>query len=198
MDTVRPDSPAGDTSQHLSKNRKTVKKKPHTADHSTVTNSNNLDMEPLQRDTAINIEYNGDISLYRPREDEKEKASYGYLMSIVALAIGLPLPVINLIATLIFHFANRRATYYVRWHCTQALLSQLTVFLVNSAAIWWAVNIYMTDKIITEEFVMYIIAAAILFIIELILSIVAAIRVRKGKHVEWWFWGEITNAIVSR
>ncbi|MDP1993761.1 MAG: hypothetical protein Q8K40_00805, partial [Ignavibacteria bacterium] len=55
---------------------------------------------------------------YKPDEYEAEKASNSYLMSMVALIAGLPLPIINLIATVIFYVGNRKGSYFVRWHCT--------------------------------------------------------------------------------
>ncbi len=73
---------------------------------------------------------------YMPGEHETEKASSSYLMSLLAIVVGLPLPIINLIATIIFYLGNRKGTYYVRWHCTQALLSQLSVLIMNSVAFW--------------------------------------------------------------
>jgi len=59
---------------------------------------------------------------YQPSEHEAEKASNSYLMSLIALIAGMPLPIINLIASVIFFVGNRKGTYFVRWHCTQALL----------------------------------------------------------------------------
>ena len=44
--------------------------------------------------------------IYEPGEHESEKASNSYLMSLIALIAGLPLPIINLIATLIFYLGN--------------------------------------------------------------------------------------------
>ena len=72
-----------------------------------------------------------------PTEHEIEKASNSYLMSLIALMAGLPFPIINLLATLIFYLGNRKGTYFVRWHCTQALLSQLSLLFVNSYGFWW-------------------------------------------------------------
>lgn len=68
---------------------------------------------------------------YTPMESETEKASNSYLMSVIAMIAGMPLPIINLIATLVFWSTNRRGTYFVRWHCTQALLSQIILVLMN-------------------------------------------------------------------
>ncbi|CEN37552.1 conserved hypothetical protein [Capnocytophaga canimorsus] len=39
---------------------------------------------------------------YRVTENEKERASNGYLMSVIAIIAGMPLPIINVLATLFF------------------------------------------------------------------------------------------------
>jgi uncharacterized Tic20 family protein len=132
---------------------------------------------------------------YEPGEHEAESASSSYLMSLIAIIVGLPLPIINLIATLIFYLGNRKATYFVRWHCTQALLSQLSMLFINSYGFWWTVSIFFTDEIITSNYIAYIIAAIIFNLTEFIATIYTAIQTRKGNHVEWWFYGTLTNII---
>jgi uncharacterized membrane protein len=81
---------------------------------------------------------------YNPTEHEREKASNSYLMSLVAVIAGLPLPIINLLATFFFYLANRKSTYFVRWHCIQALLSQMVLLFANSYSFWWTVSIQTT------------------------------------------------------
>jgi len=132
---------------------------------------------------------------YTPGEDESEKASNSYLMSLIALIVGLPIPIVNLIATLIFYLGNRKGTYFVRWHCTQALLSQLSVLLINSFGFWWTISIIFTEETITDNFVAYIISALIFNMAEFAVTIYTAIQTRKGVHVMWWFYGSITNLI---
>lgn len=132
---------------------------------------------------------------YEPGEHEAEKASNSYLMSLIALIVGLPLPIINLIATLIFYLGNRKGTYFVRWHCTQALLSQLSMLFINSFGFWWTVSIIFTDETITSKYIAYIIATLIFNLTEFIATIYTAIQTRKGLHVEWWFYGNLTNLI---
>jgi len=83
---------------------------------------------------------------YQPTEHENEKASNSYLMSLVAVIAGLPLPIINLLATFFFYLANRKSTFFVRWHCTQALLSQAVLLFANSYSFWWTVSIIITDE----------------------------------------------------
>lgn len=132
---------------------------------------------------------------YQPGEHEAEKASNSYLMSLIALIAGLPLPIINLIATLIFYLGNRKGTYFVRWHCTQALLSQLSMLFINSFGFWWTISIIFTEETITSKYIAYIIAVIVFNLIEFIATIYTAIQTRKGVHVEWWFYGSLTNLI---
>ncbi|SNR57799.1 hypothetical protein SAMN06265371_1067 [Lutibacter agarilyticus] len=133
---------------------------------------------------------------YKPGEHEAEKASNSYLMSLIAIMGGLPLPIINLVATLIFYLGNRKGTYFVRWHCTQALLSQISVLFINSYGFWWTVSIVFTsDESITNNYIAYIIAALIFNLSEFIATIYTAIQVRKGIHVSWWFYGSLSNLI---
>lgn len=134
---------------------------------------------------------------YEPGEHEAEAASSSYLMSLIAIVIGLPLPIVNLIATLIFFLSNRKSTYFVRWHCTQALLSQLSMLFINSYAFWWTISIIFTDESITSNYIAYIITALIFNLTEFIATIYTAIQTRKGIHVEWWFYGELTNILCN-
>ena len=132
---------------------------------------------------------------YEPGDHEAETASNSYLMSLIAIIVGLPLPIINLFATLIFYLSNRKGTYFVRWHCTQALLSQLSMLFINSYGFWWSVSIIFTKETITSNYIAYLIAAIIFNLTELIVTIYTAIKTRKGVHVEWWFYGTLTNII---
>ncbi len=132
---------------------------------------------------------------YVPGEHESEKASNSYLMSLIAFIAGMPLPIVNLIATIIFYLGNRKGTYFVRWHCTQALLSQLSVLLMNSAGFWWTISIIFTDEVITTNYIAYIFTVIMFNIVEFIATIYTAIKTRKGIHVEWWLYGGLTNLI---
>ena len=133
--------------------------------------------------------------IYPPADSESEKASNSYLMSLVALMAGLPLPIINLVATFIFYAGNRNGTYFVRWHCTQALLSQISLLLINSFAFWWTISVVFRDGLVTNEFIAYIIAGLLFNLAEFIATIYSAVSTRKGIHVQWWFYGSLTNLI---
>lgn len=132
---------------------------------------------------------------YAPSEHEAEKASNSYLMSLIAVIAGLPLPIINLIATLIFYIGNRKGTYFVRWHCTQALLSQFSMLFMNSAAFWWTVSILFRNESVSNLYISYIFTVLLFNLTEFIGTIYTAIQSRKGVHVEWFFYGRLTHLI---
>lgn len=132
---------------------------------------------------------------YEPGEHETEKASNSYLMSLIALMAGLPLPIVNLIATFFFYIGNRKGTYFVRWHCTQALLSQVSLLFINSYAFWWTLSILFSSETISSNYIAYLITALLFNIAEFIATVYTAIQTRKGVHVEWWFYGSLTNFI---
>ncbi len=134
---------------------------------------------------------------YRPQEEEMEKASNSYVMSLVAIVAGLPLPIINLIATGIFWLGNRKSSYFVRWHCNQALLSQVSVLLMNSYGFWWTIGIFFQDDIITNSYIAYMTTVFLFNLAEFVATVYTAVQTRKGIHVKWWLYGDISDQITS-
>lgn len=132
---------------------------------------------------------------YSPHEHEAEKASNSYLMSLIAVIAGLPLPIINLVATFVFYLGNRKGTYFVRWHCTQALLSQFSLLLMNSVAFWWTISVLFGSENFSNSFIAYLITVFLFNLTEFIATIYSAINTRKGLHVKWWFYGDLTDLI---
>lgn len=133
---------------------------------------------------------------YAPGEHEAEKASNSYLMSLVAVVAGLPLPIINLLATFFFYLGNRKGTYFVRWHCTQALLSQVSLLFINSFGFWWTMSIVFGPETISGRYIAYVIAALCFNLVEFVVTIYTAIQTRKGKHVKWFFYGNLSDIFV--
>lgn len=132
---------------------------------------------------------------YVPGEHEAEKASNSYLMSLVAVVAGLPFPIVNMLASLFFYLANRKGTYYVRWHCMQAFFSQLALLPVNSVSFWWTCSILFGSESASNHYFAYLFTVIIFNLLEFVSTIYAAIETRKGKHVEFWFFGNLTNLI---
>jgi hypothetical protein len=134
---------------------------------------------------------------YRPDDYESERASNSYLMSLVVLMVGLPLPIVNLIASGIFYLSNRKSAFFVRWHCTQALLAQIFTLPVNAAGMYWTLGIVFGRTTITNGYVSYLLTIILFNLTEFIATIYAASQTRKGKHVVWWFFGPLTEALVK-
>lgn len=136
---------------------------------------------------------------YKPMEHEAERASNGYLMSLVAVIVGLPLPIVNLIATFFFFVGNRNSTYFARWHTTQALLSQLILLGFNSVGFWWTIDIFIRGREeVNNLYISYMLVLLVINIIEFITTMYTATKTRNGVHVEWWLFGDITHLIVKK
>jgi hypothetical protein len=133
---------------------------------------------------------------YAPNEYESEKASNSYLMSLIVVMVGIPLPIVNLIASAIFFAGNRRSTYFVRWHCMQMLLTQIVTLFVNAEGVYWTLSIILGRRSVTNRYIAYIITILLFNLIEFVATIYAAIRTRKGNHVTWWLFGPLADIFV--
>ena len=131
-------------------------------------------------------------------EYELEGASNSYLMSVVFLTFALPLPLINLIATWVFYHANKKNSEYIKWHSIQALLSQVSLFIINTILFVWAVLLFFQVYAIDNYFIAYGITVFLFNTWEFISTIDAAIKTRKGVHVKWFFYGDLTDRISSK
>jgi len=133
-----------------------------------------------------------------PHEDEKESASGCYIMSLVAVMIGLPMPIINLVATGLFYFLSRRGTYYVRWNTIQALISQVPLFVMNNILFWWTVRILFCFTELSSEYIAYFITVNLYNIYDFIETVRSAIITREGKVHKWYLYGTLTDMICKR
>lgn len=135
---------------------------------------------------------------YKPNDSELERASNSYLMSLVAVIGGLPLPILNLLASIFFYLGNRKSTPFVKWHCTQNLLSQFGLFFLNSTGFWWTVSIIFYDEKVTNGYFGYMITLIIFNLVEFISTIILASRTRKGIHAQLFLFSDITNILVKK
>ena len=119
---------------------------------------------------------------YKPAEHELEAASNSYLMSLLAVMAGLPFPIINLLATVVFYLANRRRTYFVRWHCTQALVSQLPLFCTNSVLFWWTVGLLFGGVELTSFYFAYLFTVVLFNVVDFVATVVSAVQVRMASR----------------
>ena len=120
-------------------------------------------------------------------------------MMFAAVAIGLPLPIINLIASLIYYFLNRKKSRFIHFHSLQALLSNIPTTLINWVAVIWGVTIFFReDWFVTPEFWAYLVFAGACTILYFIISIIAAYSARHGKMYYLLFFGKIAYEVAYR
>ena len=131
-------------------------------------------------------------------EREKEDAMGAYLMMFAAVAVGLPLPIINLIASVIYYFLNRKKSRFIHFHCLQALLSQIPTTIINWVAVVWALYIAFTDLTLSDTFWAYCIFAGAVTILYFIYDLIGAFKARQGKMYYFIFFGQIAYEIAFK
>jgi uncharacterized membrane protein len=122
---------------------------------------------------------------------EREDGMGAYLMMFATLAIGLPLPVINLVAAFIYLYINRKTSRFVHFHALQSLYSQIPVTLLNAGMMTWLVIILVKDFNFGSEFRGYVIMVAIANLVYFIFSLIAAAKARKGLFYYFIFFGRV-------
>jgi uncharacterized membrane protein len=126
----------------------------------------------------------GQVRLPQPDEitvREKEDAMAAYLMMFASLAIGLPIPLVNLIASCIYFFVNRKTSPFVAFHALQALLTHIPVVLLNAGTVGWLIAILATQAGFHAAFFWYLFFAILVNIAYIVWSIVALIQAHKGR-----------------
>lgn len=150
---------------------------------------------------------------------EYEQASNSYLMALIAIMAGVPLPIINLIASAGFYLASRNSTYFVRWHSIQSALGQLFLLPFNSIAFAWTLQFVISSGYLGtwhnwqpdsihrlslnypatfSYYLIYILFIVILNILEFAVTIYTASRVRDGQNVRWFLLATITDRLCSK
>ena len=133
--------------------------------------------------------------MYTPLEHECESAANSYLMSLLAAMAGLPFPIVNLVATVIFWLSNRRGTYFVRWHCMQALVSQVPLFLTNCVLFWWTVRVVLGWAPLSSLYFAYLFTVVLFNVVDFVATIHTMLAVRRGRQVEWYVYGPLTHLL---
>ena len=141
-------------------------------------------MEPLEYDE------HGKVILPQPDEissRDKEHAAGAYIMMFASQY--LPLPLINLLAALLYHVFCRKRNRFVAFHTYQSLLSQIPTSLFLWGVIAWAVY-YMVSfpflhwgQVFDRNF--WIVCGVVIIwnILYMIYSIIAYRRAGRGKLV---------------
>jgi uncharacterized membrane protein len=124
--------------------------------------------------TNVKLPQPGDVT-----KREREDAMGAYLMMFAAWGIGLPLPILNMIAAGIYYGINNKKSRFVAFHALQSLLSQIPVTLANLAGVIWAVRNFIYSGFDTE-FWIYLVFAGLLNLAYVVTSLVAMTRAWRG------------------
>ncbi|AXG74634.1 hypothetical protein DVK85_10485 [Flavobacterium arcticum] len=130
--------------------------------------------------------------------NDYERASNSYLMAIVAVIVGLPLPIINIIASLMYYLGSLKSSYFVRWHCIQAILAQTIMIPFNSLAWGWTLAVILDKKEPTLYYSIYLFGVILFNIVEFFAVIITASKVGKGENVRWFLIANITDMLCSK
>jgi uncharacterized membrane protein len=129
---------------------------------------------------------------------EKEDAMGAYLMMFAALGAGLPLPILNLVAAIIYYYINKGKSLFVRFHALQSLLSQLPTSILNAVAIFLGARIFFFDYAFTDVFKGYLWLVGVANLIYIIFSIIGAVKARKGEMYYFLFFGRVSYQSVFK
>lgn len=121
---------------------------------------------------------------------EKEDAMGAYLMMFAALAGGLPLPLLNVVAAIIYYYINKKKSKFVHFHVHQSLWSQMPVSILNAGLIFWTVRIFFFDYDFTREYKAFLVVLICCNILYITFSLIAAFRARKGRFFYFLFFGK--------
>ncbi len=129
---------------------------------------------------------------YELSEREKEDAMGAYFMMFASLAAGLPFPVLNLIAAIIYYYINKKESRFVQFHAFQSLISQIAPSLLNAIAIIWSVvNLLSASSFWTPLYSGFLVVTILTNLIYFIISIIAATKARKGKMYYFISFGRL-------
>jgi len=138
-----------------------------------------------------------------PQPDEietrvKEDAMGAYFMMFATSAIGIPLPILNLVAAIIYYYVNRSKGKFVQFHTLQSLWSQIPVTLLNSGLVAWTIVNLVRDLSFTSYYWGYLIMVGFANLVYFIFSIIGAVKARKGVFYYFLFFGKIAYHQVYR
>jgi uncharacterized Tic20 family protein len=119
----------------------------------------------------------------------KEDAMGAYLMMFATSAIGIPLPILNLVAAIIYYYVNRNKGKFVQFHTLQSLWSQIPVTLLNSGLVAWTIVNFVRDLNFTSFYWGYLVMVATANLVYFIFSIIGAVKARNGVFYYFlFFW----------
>ncbi len=137
-------------------------------------------------------------SLPQPNEvtqREREDAMGGYFMMFASIGVGLPIPLLNIIASIIYYYINKKNGKFVQFHTLQALLSHIPVAILNAVCVIWGILIFMGDYHFTEILKGLLVMTLIANLTYFTFSIIAAVKANKGLFYYFWYFGKLSYIV---
>lgn len=130
-----------------------------------------------------------EVKIPQPEEvdvKDKENAFGSYILMFAGAYF--PIPFIELVLSIAYYNYFKKRSRYVAFHTYQSLLSQIPITLINTAFVTYAVYIFITNilkeiivPINTQNlFYIFLIMIVILNLIYNIVSLVIALKAKKG------------------
>lgn len=124
---------------------------------------------------------------------EREDGMGAYLMMFAGIAAGLPLPILNLLASIIYYSVNKNKSRFVKFHCLQSLWSQLPTTLLNAGLFYWTIRILVSSEWeFTDMYKGYLAMVVVTNLLYFIFSIIGAVKSRDGKMYYFVFFGRLS------
>jgi uncharacterized membrane protein len=122
---------------------------------------------------------------------EKDDAMGAYMMMFASVAIGMPLPILNLVASFIYYMINKKKSRFVAFHSLQAMLSSLGINIINTVAVIWIIILFISNDFnFTKDFMVFGILAIILNIVYFIVSLISTVKAKRGEFYYIFFFGK--------
>ena len=140
----------------------------------------------------------GGIRIPQPGEipsREREDAMGAYLMMFASWGLGFPLPMLGLLAAVIYFFINKKTSRFVAFHALQSLLTQIPISIMNAWLVLWLIRNLFFSHDFTPVFFTYIPFAMVWNLVYVIASIYACVRARKGRFVYFLLFGRLAYAV---
>lgn len=121
-----------------------------------------------------------------------------YFMMFATAALGLPLPILNLVAAVIYYYVNRDKGRFVQFHTLQSLYSQIPVTLLNSGLLAWTIVNFVRDFEFSSIYWGYLAMTVAADLVYFIFSLVGAVKARNGIFYYFVFFGKVAYHQVFR
>ncbi len=132
----------------------------------------------------------GDIA---PRE--RDDAMGAYLMMFASLALGIPLPFIGVIASVIYYAINHRRSRFVAFHSLQALFAHIPIAVMNGSLVVWLIVALVREQ---GHWAAFWTALALVLACNLAYLILSIIALRRASRGLFWYMPLIGSLAFSR